>query len=154
MLEDWSMASESSTLVIEDEIGAYTLEPNYADLFNLSISNEAILQIPFNPTDQNVLSFHYWDKPGGRHEVSPSQSYADSFAPEDLRAEASFGEATDGAGPFFNKKYKDFGTGADQPYALRLADILLVKAEAEAEITLFFNEARPSWIRVRRDDPD
>ncbi|MCB0521249.1 MAG: RagB/SusD family nutrient uptake outer membrane protein [Lewinellaceae bacterium] len=154
-LQNWEMASAKATLAIEDAAGAYKLETNYADLFNLNISSEAILQLPFSATDQNVLAYHYWEKPGGRHEVAPSQEYVDSFSPDDLRAGASFGEANDGTGSFFTKKYKDFGTGSDHPYVLRLVDVILVKAEAEAELGKYdLASTLINQVRTRAGLPD
>ncbi len=126
---NWSAASSSADAVMSE---GYQLATNYMDLFNGSISNEAIFQLDFNSTDQNSLSFYYWDKPGGRHECAPSESIVSSYEAGDARR-ASVGDATSGNSPYYTTKYIDFATGSDKPILLRLADIMLVKAEALAE---------------------
>jgi hypothetical protein len=119
-----------------DEVIAegYTLEPNYMDLYNGNISSEAIFQLEFNTADANSLSFWYWDKPAGRQEIAPSQMIVDAYEDGDARR-ASVADALDAApnSPYYVAKWSDFATGTDKPIVLRLADILLIKAEAQAD---------------------
>lgn len=130
----WPLADASADAVMAE---GYMLEPNYMDLFGAATSGEAIFELDFNSTDANSLSFWYWDKPGGRHEVAPSQAIIDAYEAGDTRR-ASVGDAVGGGeSPFFVTKWSDFATGTDNPIVLRLADILLIKAEAQAEMGNF-----------------
>ena len=127
---NWSMASAAADNVIA---GGYALAGNFMDLYNGSISSEAILQLDFNATDQNSLSFFYWDTPGGRHEVGPSEMIRTAYTADDARASSVADAPMSANGDFHVTKYSDFALGSDKPILLRLADILLIKAEAEAE---------------------
>lgn len=128
---NWSMASAAADEVIG---GSYALVPNYMDLFNGAISGEAIFQLDFNSNDNNIISFYYWDTPGGRHEIGPSERIRlaiDSTA--DARAASIIPAPMSVNADFQVAKYSDFALGTDKPILLRLADIILIKAEAEAE---------------------
>lgn len=129
-LGNWPAAGTAADKVI---VESYSLVPNYMDLYNGSISSEAIFQLDFNSTDANSLSFFYWDKPGGRHEIAPSQAIVDAYEAGDARR-AAVGDAVGGGGsPYYCTKWSDFATGTDKPIVLRLADVLLIKAESLAE---------------------
>lgn len=141
---NWSAAADAADAVIPN----YTLVGNYMDLFNGSISSEAIFQIDFNSTDGNSLSFYYWDTPGGRHEIGPSQTILDALTIGDARSASVDTTINSANGDWYITKYADFALGTDKPILLRLADILLIKAEAEAEAgnygdaTTYFNMVR------------
>jgi len=127
----WGLASDAADDVVD--LG-YMLATNYMDLFNGSISSEAIFQLDFNSNDQNSLSFFYWDTPGGRHEVGPSQYMRDLLYQnaDDARSGSIIDAPSSPQLDIQVAKYSDFATGSDKPILLRLADILLIKAEALA----------------------
>lgn len=127
---NWSAASSAADAVLG---GAYTLAADYMSMYDGSISSEAIFQLDFNSTDDNSLAFFYWDTPGGRHEIGPSDMIRTSFSADDARA-ASIADAPGSENSDYQvTKYSDFALGTDKPILLRLADIMLIKAEAEAE---------------------
>lgn len=136
-LGNYSAAIAAADAVMADGAG-YALEANYDDLFVPgTTSNEAIFQIAYNSVDGNSISFWYWDKPGGRHEIAPDPTLLAAYETGDLRYATSIANVDTTANPdaesvFYINKYRDFATGIDQPYAIRLADIMLVKAEAAA----------------------
>lgn len=131
-LGNWTQASSAADAVVA---GGYTLVSNYMDLFNGSISSEAILQLDFNSNDQNSLSFFYWDTPGGRHEIGPSEMMRTLLYnnADDARSGSIIDAPESPQLDIQVAKYTDFATGTDKPILLRLADILLIKAEALAE---------------------
>ncbi len=130
-LGNWSEANSAADAVMAE---GYSLTPNYMDLYNGTVSSEAIFQLDFNATDANSLSFWYWDKPGGRHEVAPSQMILDAYEEGDTRR-AAVADASEGAeSPFYVAKWSDFALGTDNTIILRLADVMLIKAEALAEM--------------------
>ncbi len=131
---NWSMASAAADRAIS---GGYALATDYMSIFDGSVSSEAIFQLDFNSTDANSISFYYWDTPGGRHEVGPSDMIRNSFDANDVRA-ASITAAPNSVNADFQvTKYSDFALGTDKPILLRLADVLLIKAEAQAELGNF-----------------
>lgn len=131
LLEDWDQAITAADAVIAQ---GYQLEPAYMDLFGENISGEVIWQLEFNSNDQNQLAFHYRESPGGRHEVGPSTLIVEKFAADDARRNSIAPAPNSANGNWQVAKYSDFATGTDEPILLRLADILLVKAEALAEL--------------------
>ncbi len=133
-LGNYAEASSAAAAAINDPVG-YTLEANYSDLYNANLTSEAILQIDFNTNDANSISFWYWDQPDGRHEVAPpSENNLFVFEEGDTRSSVIDSTVNSTSGPLFAKKYIDFGTGTDKPYVVRLADVLLMKAEADAQL--------------------
>ena len=142
---DWANASNAADAVMA---GGYTLVANYMSLFDGTISDEAIFQLDFNSVDANSLAFFYWDTPGGRHEAGPSDFIANAFDPADARSASIIDAPNSPQSPIQVAKYTDFATGTDKPYIVRLADIMLIKAEALAEMgmypeaTIIFNQVR------------
>ncbi len=124
-------AQAAADAVIADAAG-YALEANYGDIFGAS-SDEVIFQAAFNAVDANSISFWFWDKPGGRHEFAPTDDLMAAYEAGDVRAAASFAVAVGGGGgSHYVTKFSDFATGTDQPIGVRLADVMLIKAEAMA----------------------
>lgn len=132
-LGNYAEASAAAGAAISDPVG-YTLETNYMDLYNANVSSEALLQVDFNSNDANSISFWYWDQPDGRHEIAPSDNNTLVYEEGDLRSSIVDSTVNSTSGPVFSRKYVDFATGADKPYVVRLADVLLTKAEADAQL--------------------
>jgi hypothetical protein len=64
----------------------------------------------------------------GRYEFAPTQAFIDSFAPDDIRRDVIIGMA---AGNPYANKYNDIVAGTDNAYVFRLAEMYLIRAEAE-----------------------
>jgi hypothetical protein len=107
----------------------YALEPVFADLFSQEISQEAIFVILYNETDGNRLAEYFYPTSlTGRYEVGPSENLIASFSAEDtLRLNGSIA----GDVPYCTK-YPNIATRDNNVYVIRLAEIYLVRAEAEA----------------------
>ncbi|MEL6924768.1 MAG: RagB/SusD family nutrient uptake outer membrane protein, partial [Bacteroidota bacterium] len=141
----WSEALAAADAVLS---GDFQLVDNYMDLFDGSLSTEAIWQLDFNSNDGNQLAFHYNPSPAGRHEAGPSQLIVDAFATNDARRASIAATPNSANGAWQVTKYSDAATGSDQPILLRLADVLLIKAEALAELSRF-DEATVLFNLVR-----
>ncbi|GIV36832.1 MAG: membrane protein [Cyclobacteriaceae bacterium] len=117
--------SQAGTLandVIEN--GPYSLEANYIDVFQGG-SDEVLFEVFFSVQDQNGLAF--WFREDGRWEYAPSPELIAAFEPGDVRA--GMIQPRTGGG-FQAAKYTDRATGTDQTPILRLAEMYLIRAEA------------------------
>jgi len=128
--EDWDKAKLKATEVI-DNFG-YAIDPDYANLFSGSGSDEIIFEILFNSQDRNRIAEYFFSRTvnGGRKEVSPDTAFVNTYEAGDLRKDASIAEASDGP---YVIKYSDISGGTDHVIALRLAEMYLIRAEANAK---------------------
>lgn len=105
------------------------IEPDYGLLFSGTANRESIFEIDFNEQDWNRLAqYFYYTSLSGRYEFAPTEFYLNSFAPDDVRKDISIRYY--GANPYVYK-YWDIETGTDNVYVLRLAEMHLIRAEAE-----------------------
>jgi hypothetical protein len=115
------------------ENGGYTLLENYADIFSNDGSAETIFEIDFTELDRNRIAEYNFPKTlNGRREVAPSEDLINAFEPDDSRKMVTI--AYDGLNAYANK-YNDLSKGADNVIVLRLAEMFLIRAEAEAHKT-------------------
>jgi starch-binding outer membrane protein, SusD/RagB family len=115
---------------LEPLIDAYSLESDYSALFTGAASaSEAIFAVDFNETDGSNAAFFYLN--AGRGEVGASDILINAFEDGDARIGqiSSAGEVI---------KYKDAGSGNDDAYVFRYAEVLLMYAE----------------VLARQDNPD
>ncbi len=140
-------AVTEATRVIEE--GGYILETEYSNLFGTTpVSTESIFEVVYDLQNFNRLAQYFFSRALiGRYEISPKQSFIDSFEEGDLRLSGSI-RYDDDLLPY-GAKYVDVAGGTDRVYVLRLADILLIRAEANAyrnapeeEIKADINEVR------------
>lgn len=123
-------AIELATEVIED--GGYTLLDDYADIF-ADGSAESIFEIDFTVLSRNRIAEYNFPKSlNGRREVAPTADILDAYETGDERYTASI--AFEGTLPYAIK-YPDLATGAENVIVLRLADMYLIRAEANAKLS-------------------
>ena len=128
---DYDMAREKADSVIK--YGGYTLPGNYADVFASDGSAETIFEIDFTELDRNRIAEYNFPKTlNGRREVEPDANLISAYEADDERKAVSI--AYDGALAYANK-YNDLSKGADNIIILRLAEMYLIRAEAEASLT-------------------
>lgn len=139
-----TMASE----VISD--GGYTLPANYRDVFEDDESDESIFEISFSELERNrIAEYNFPTSLNGRREVEPSQDLLDAYEANDERFEGSIAFEGDKA---YAIKYDDLSLGTGNFIVLRLADMYLIRAEAEASLpapTISSVQADINEIRVR-----
>lgn len=139
--KDYPQALTLASEVISD--GNYTLLPNFEEIFANDQSAESIFEISFSELERNRISEYNFPRSlNGRGEVEPSQGLLDAYETNDERFEASI--AFEGVRAYAIK-YDDLSLGTDNYIILRLADMYLVRAEAEA------NLPNPDLTAIRSD---
>ncbi len=127
--KDYAMASQMASKVIDE--GGYTLLDNYADIFGSDGSAETIFEIDFTELDRNRIAEYNFPKSlNGRREVEPTENLIGAYEIGDERYAASI--AMDGSGLAYPIKYPDLNTGAENVIVIRLGEMYLIRAEAEA----------------------
>lgn len=149
---DYALAISKATAVIED--GGYTLT-DYADVFTDG-SAESIFEIDFTDLNRNRIAEYNFPKSlNGRREVAPSPGLLAAYETDDARYTATI--AFDGA-LAYPVKYDDLAIGADNVIVLRLAEMYLIRAEAEAmlegDITAIQDDINTIRTRAALDDTD
>lgn len=127
---------------------------SYSDLFTGLPNNESIFELEYNEQDGNRLAQYFFHTNlSGRYEFSPTDDYLNSFTSEDVRKNASV--KMSGAFPYVFK-YNDILTGTDNAYIFRLAEMYLIRAEAEIKLQGDMVQIRNdiNAIRNRADLPD
>jgi hypothetical protein len=128
---DYDLAWGKANDVITE--GGYTLLENFADVFLNDGSAETIFEIDFIETDRNRIAEYNFPKTlNGRREVAPTSDILSTFEAGDERSAVSI--AYDGVNAYANK-YNDLSKGADNVIVLRLAEMFLIRAEAEVNTT-------------------
>jgi hypothetical protein len=121
----------------------YSLAPNYADLFTQDgqETDEDIFVLTFTPVDFQLLGYYYRAKgaAGGRREIGPTTTLLQQYAPGYTGTQASY-VTTDLRGQhniswqgttLYGSKWPS-GIGGEDHHVIRFAEVLLIKAEAEA----------------------
>ncbi|MBL0745276.1 RagB/SusD family nutrient uptake outer membrane protein [Chryseolinea lacunae] len=147
---DYAQAKAKATAVIESE--NYDLIA-YADVF-ADGSDESIFEIDFTDLNRNRIAEYNFPKTlNGRREVAPSPTLLTAYEVGDARYPVSVAFA--GALPYANK-YNDLSVGADNVIVLRLAEMYLIRAEAEAKLQGDVDAIRQdiNAVRTRAKLPD
>jgi hypothetical protein len=152
---DWAGA-EAAARKVEDM--DYSLASNFADLFSATgnATSEDIFRVLFTPAQYNEVGYYYLTKNlGGRYEVAPSDSVIAAFdpasggdyaayAPSDDRGQFSIG--VDGK-RVYAARYMT-STGAEHVHVIRLGEVILIRAEALAQLNRL-PEAVDEYNRTR-----
>lgn len=127
--EDWANALAASNAVLAE---GYTLASNFGDLFTGegTPTDEDIFRIVHTPQEASLLGFYYLpDFLGGRWEVAPTQDLFDAYEAGDERRDLTVGVTDEG--DLYGAKYPT-SVGSEDFHVLRLAEVILTKAEALA----------------------
>jgi hypothetical protein len=125
-LADYSNAIFYANLVIGS---TRQLLDSYANLFTNEGNEESIFELNYTElsTDKNRLAeYCFPSNLMGRYEIAPEASFLSSFEPDDCRK-----DLFPGTTPYCNK-YEKIGSGDDNVYIFRLAELYLLRAEARA----------------------
>lgn len=121
------------------------LAANYADIYALRNTAESIWELQFDPVNSNSIAF-FWlpTSLGGRNEVSPDASFAGAHETGDLRLPVNVNTS-------FTGKYNRIAAGDDNVVLIRVAEVILNRAEALARVGGAENEttARTLVNRIR-----
>lgn len=127
--------------------GGYTILPSYGSIFGGDGSAETIFEIDFNELDRNrIAEYNFPRSLNGRREVAPAPGLIAAYEVGDQRK--NFSIAVNGLDSY-SVKYDDLSTGTDNVIVLRLADMYLIRAEAEAKLNGNISTIQQDVDRIR-----
>lgn len=141
---DYQAALDLANVVLA---GRDTLVVPYADLFTAAGTNttEDIFRVAFNATETNAISNYYLQV--GRAEVAPSTNIDGAYTAGDARKAWSIRPSGNAGRPLNGNKYAA-RPGTEHVHVIRLAEIVLIKAEALARLNRLA-EAVAEYNKVR-----
>ena len=149
---DWANANAKADEVIG--LG-YALADNYGDLFDAEgiDTPEDIFKVIYTAQQyQSVGYYLHSTEDNGKGELRPSDDLIAAYEPGDLRFALSISD--DGAGNISGVKFPTVA-GAEDIHVIRFAEVLLIKAEAQAQLgDLAGAVATYNLIRVRAGLPE
>jgi starch-binding outer membrane protein, SusD/RagB family len=143
--QDWEAVLTAADAVLAM---GYSLAPEYSELFHAVGANtpEDIFRIRFIAEDAYWVGYYYHTKPlGGRIEAGPTTSVRSAYEAGDARRTWSI--KTDPSGTFYVSKFPT-PIGAEHPHVIRLAEVILIRAEALAKLNRL-PEAVTEYNRLR-----
>jgi len=141
---DYQAALNEANAVLQ---GRDTLTVPYADLFTAAGTNtsEDLFRVSFNATETNGISNYYLQV--GRAEVAPSTSIDQAYPAGDARKAWSIRPSGNAGRPLNGNKYAA-RPGTEHVHVIRLAEVVLIKAEALARLNRL-PEAVAQYNKVR-----
>lgn len=144
-----SQADYQAALDVANQVlsGRDTLTVPFAELFTATGTNttEDIFRVGFSATETNAISNYYLNV--GRGEVSPSPSIDAAYPAGDARKAWSIRTTGTPARPLNGNKYPA-RPGTEHVHVIRLAELVLIKAEALARLNRL-PEAVAEYNKVR-----
>jgi hypothetical protein len=125
---DYQAALDAANTVLA---GRDTLTVPFATLFSATGTNTAedIFRVSFTSSESNSLGY-YWLQ-AGRHEARPTASLRNAFDATDIRLPLTAGLRAGSSSQLEGKKWTTT-IGAEHPHVIRLAELVLIKAEVLA----------------------
>lgn len=125
---DYAKARDKAQAVIAS--GTYSLPASFASVFTTKHSNESIFEVQYTSLNRNSLAFWFFPQElGGRWGFSPTAELNNLYGASDARGAAGI-QIT--ANKRYINKYPRISSGDDNFVALRLAEMYLIRAEANA----------------------
>jgi hypothetical protein len=127
---NYTQARDKATSVIGS--GQFSLVDEYASLFDSKNSSESIFELQYSINNTNSLAFWYFTQAlGGRWGFAPSDELWAAYEPGDERRDASIGLS---GGDRYGQKYFRITNEDDNVIVLRLAELYLIRAEANMQL--------------------
>jgi len=125
---DFAAALAAANTVLS---GHDTLTVPYANLFTATGSNtsEDIFRVAFTASQENDLGYYFLQ--AGRHEARVTSNLFNSYEAGDLRKPVTTTPRSSGSTTYQGNKYPTT-TGTEHPHVIRLAELVLIKAEVLA----------------------
>jgi hypothetical protein len=132
---DWAAVEAAASAVISMP---YSLAPSFTDLFTATGANttEDIFRLRFTDQDPFWAGYYFLVKSlGGRYEVAPTTSVRTAFETGDARLAATIkndpSRSPTQTPRYYAAKFPT-PTGTEHPAIIRLAEVILIRAEARA----------------------
>jgi starch-binding outer membrane protein, SusD/RagB family len=126
----YTQARDKAASVIANT--AYRLNTNFRDNYTVKNSPESIFELQYTAQDANSQAFWYFPQAlGGRLGYAPSANLYNAFPAGDTRRDASI--SLQGTQRYANKYFR-IANGDDNVIVLRLAEMYLIRAEANARL--------------------
>jgi hypothetical protein len=141
-LEDgkYAQARDKATAVISSNL--YQLVPVYRNLFATKNSAESIFELQYSINNSNSQAFWFYPVAlTGRYGYAPSNGLFNAYSAGDTRRDASI--AVTGTNTRYGNKYFRIANGDDNIIVSRLAEMYLIRAEANARLN-----ADPAAVRA------
>lgn len=127
----WADARDMATALIESPL--FSLPDDYRSVFETKNSAESIFELQYSINNSNALAYWYFPQElGGRRGHAPTTSLYNAFPEGDARRDAQIGFLGDGT--IYGYKFHRIATNDDNVIVLRLAEMYLVRAEANARL--------------------
>jgi hypothetical protein len=125
---DFAAALTAANAVLS---GRDTLTVPYANLFTATGDNtsEDIFRVAFTPSQENDLGYYFLQ--AGRHEARVTSNLYNAYEPGDVRKAVTTTPRSSGSTTYQGSKYPTT-TGTEHPHVIRLAEVVLIKAEVLA----------------------
>lgn len=125
-----ALARDRATAAINS--GQYALVSNFRSIWTTKHSQESIFELHFTVNTSNSLAFWYFPSAlGGRLGFAPTADLYNSYAANDARRDATIGLS---GSQRYGFKYHRVANGDDNVVILRLAEMYLIRAEANARL--------------------
>ena len=147
----WTASPRAPRAAANAVIGTRTLPASYASLFTANGDNTAedIFRVAFTTSQSNSLGY-YWLF-AGRHEAEPSANLNAAYEAGDLRKASTVINRPNSSTRLQGVKYPTT-LGAEHPHVIRLAELVLLKAEVLGSLgdpmRVIF------WTFVRTPEPE
>ena len=130
--QDWAGALAAARTVVSTP--GFSLATRFQDLFTPDAADtpENIFQLTFSAADASNLGYYYISKPlGGRREIAPTGGLYGAYSTGDTRRDVTAKPRT--ATSYYGAKFPSTA-GNDDFHIIRLAEVVLIKAEAHAHL--------------------
>jgi hypothetical protein len=138
--QNWAGAEAQAESVA---VMGYALDSDYGAMLNDGYGNEAIFVLDFTAVDFQLLGYYYRAKgaAGGRREIGPTTTFIQQYSPGFVSGNPASFVTTDLRG-LHDIKFQgttvsggkwETGIGGEDYHVIRFAEVLLNKAEAEAQ---------------------
>jgi hypothetical protein len=131
-LQDWDNAEAYATEIINNP--GFALGSSYSQFFTSKNTSESIFEIDYTVNNSNTWATNWFASniTGGKREFLPTDAFIALAGNPDIGGSRSALLLTINGVTYGNMNFK-IATGDDQVYAIRLAELYLIRAEARAE---------------------
>jgi len=131
--QDWDKAESHATEIINNTTNFKLVKP-YSQFYTTKNTTESIFEIDYTINNRNTWASNWFasNVTGGRREFLPTDDFVAKLRNSNIGGDRASLLLTISGTTYGNMNFK-IATGEDQVYALRIADLFLIRAEARAE---------------------